>query len=165
LQESYDGWKGQRIRTNILSWRAHSTSSGAKLIRRKPLNAASPKPAKARRNHFLPTRSRSQRRRKNCKLSERLWQRYELRGEWFDVPAGELACVLNAETFDSIFTVFLLCRDVEVQYCRDSVTQISGFSRIAVGGGVVIPISKQLSGKTSPSNRMWTGGTSFRNLY
>ena len=32
-----------------------------------------------------------------------LWKRYELRGEWFNVPAGELASALNAATFDNIF--------------------------------------------------------------
>jgi hypothetical protein len=34
-----------------------------------------------------------------------LWKRYELRGEWFNVPAGELACVVNADRFDGIFPV------------------------------------------------------------
>jgi hypothetical protein len=34
-----------------------------------------------------------------------LWRRYELRGEWFAVPADELACVVNADRFDGIFPV------------------------------------------------------------
>jgi hypothetical protein len=32
-----------------------------------------------------------------------LWKRYEVRGEWFNVPAGELACVVNATQFNDIF--------------------------------------------------------------
>lgn len=32
-----------------------------------------------------------------------LWKRYEVRGEWFQVPAGELAFVTSADTFDAIF--------------------------------------------------------------
>jgi hypothetical protein len=32
-----------------------------------------------------------------------LWKRYEVRGEWFQVPAGELAAVVNAESFEGIF--------------------------------------------------------------
>lgn len=32
-----------------------------------------------------------------------LWKRYEVRGEWFDVPAGELAFVLTASKFEEIF--------------------------------------------------------------
>ena len=34
-----------------------------------------------------------------------LWKRYEVRGEWFQVPAGELAAVVNAADFEGIFTV------------------------------------------------------------
>lgn len=33
-----------------------------------------------------------------------LWRKYEVRGEWFQVPAGELACVMNATKFEDIFT-------------------------------------------------------------
>lgn len=33
-----------------------------------------------------------------------LWKRYEVRGEWFIVPAGELAWAMNASTFDDIFS-------------------------------------------------------------
>ena len=32
-----------------------------------------------------------------------LWKRYEVRGEWFNVPAGELAWAINAAKFDDIF--------------------------------------------------------------
>jgi hypothetical protein len=32
-----------------------------------------------------------------------LWKRFEVRGEWFLVPAGEIACVLNANTLEAIF--------------------------------------------------------------
>jgi hypothetical protein len=28
------------------------------------------------------------------------WKAFELRGEWFDVPFGELACVINADTIE-----------------------------------------------------------------
>lgn len=31
------------------------------------------------------------------------WKRYALRGEWFQVPFGELVSAINAETFDGIF--------------------------------------------------------------
>lgn len=34
-----------------------------------------------------------------------LWKRYEIRGEWFQVPAGELAFVINADCFEDIFAV------------------------------------------------------------
>lgn len=33
-----------------------------------------------------------------------LWLKYEVRGEWFQVPAGELACVMSATKFEDIFT-------------------------------------------------------------
>jgi hypothetical protein len=33
----------------------------------------------------------------------RLWERYEIRGEWFKVPYGELVCVINAKSFDDVF--------------------------------------------------------------
>lgn len=32
-----------------------------------------------------------------------LWKQYEVRGEWFRPPAGELAWAVNAHTFDDIF--------------------------------------------------------------
>ena len=34
-----------------------------------------------------------------------LWRKFEVRGEWFQVPAGELACVINATKFEDIFNV------------------------------------------------------------
>jgi hypothetical protein len=34
-----------------------------------------------------------------------LWRKFEVRGEWFQVPEGELICVMNAEKFENIFNV------------------------------------------------------------
>jgi hypothetical protein len=32
-----------------------------------------------------------------------LWKRFEVRGEWFQVPTGELAFAINAKTLDELF--------------------------------------------------------------
>jgi len=31
------------------------------------------------------------------------WKRYEIRGEWFQVPDGQLTVILGSETIDEIF--------------------------------------------------------------
>ena len=31
------------------------------------------------------------------------WRRYEVRGEWFQVPYGELVAAMNANTFEQVF--------------------------------------------------------------
>jgi hypothetical protein len=45
---------------------------------------------------------------RHAKADERrlheLWRRFEVRGEWFNVPAGELAFAINANNFDDLFT-------------------------------------------------------------